>query len=53
MKFVGVHFDAISDLMMHLTLAADVNSDLGNIVRLLTAIRGSKIQSISHMTEKS
>ena len=40
MKFVSVHFDAISDLMMDLTLAADVNSDLGNIVRLLTAIRG-------------
>ena len=39
MKFVSVHFDAISDLMMDLTLAADVNSDLGNIVRLLTAIR--------------
>ena len=39
-EFVSVNFDAISDLMMDLTLAADVDSDLGNIVRLLTAIHG-------------
>jgi hypothetical protein len=38
MEFVSGHFGAIGDLMMDLTLADDVNIDLGNIVRLLTAI---------------
>jgi K+ transporter len=39
MEYVSVNFDAISDLMTDLTLAADVNSGLRIIASLLTDIR--------------